>query len=94
MKVTTNNCLKVVRDLAKRNEPITSLALVEAMDIQKTERSTALDIAAGWISTLRRYGFLKALAGERVQGPHRQLKVYEITKWGKNYKKAKREEPT
>lgn len=86
MKVTTNKCLRTVRDLAKREAPITSQALVEALEIEDTEKSTALDIAAGWISTLRRYGFLKIVKGEKVQGPHRMLQVYKITDWGTRYK--------
>lgn len=91
MKATTNRVLRAARGLANRQEPITSQAIVDALQIQKTERSTALDIAAGWISTLRRYGFLKASRGEKVQGPHRQLQVYKITDWGLRYKTKRKE---
>lgn len=89
MKATTTRCLKAIRDLAKRGEPITSHALRDALGIQDTERSTALDVAAGWISTLRRYGFLKVAKGEKVKGPSRQVQVYKITDWGMWYKAEK-----
>jgi len=70
--------------------PITSQALAEAVGIQPTDRSAALDIAAGWISTLRRYGFLRVLRAEKVKGPQRRLQVYELTDWGMRYKAGKR----
>ncbi len=89
MKATTDRCLKVARDLDARGEPLTSQALVEAIRIQPTERSSALDIAAGWISTLRRYGFLKAVNGQKVPGPSRALQVYRLTDWGRRYKQKK-----
>jgi len=92
MKATTNRCMKVIRDLADAGEPITSLALRDLLKIKPTEKSTALDIAAGWISTLRRYGFLKVVKGEKVQGPQRPVQVYMITEWGKRYKNAKQGE--
>ena len=91
MKATTNKVLKAVRDLAKRNEPITSLAIVQLLDLKATERSTALDIAAGWISTLRRYGFLRICHGVKALGPQRQLQVYKITDWGLRYKTKRKE---
>jgi hypothetical protein len=94
MKATTNRCLKVIRDLAKRGEPITSQALRDALGILDTDRSTALDIAAGWISTLRRYGFLKVARGEKVQGPRRQIQVYRLTDWGMRYKAEKQAKRT
>jgi hypothetical protein len=89
MKATTDRCLKVARDLEARGEPLTSQALAEAIQIKETERSSALDIAAGWISTLRRYGFLKASRGEKVRGPSRHLQVYHLTDWGRRYKVKK-----
>ena len=92
MKATTDRCLKVARDLDARGEPITSQALVEAIKIKDTERSSALDIAAGWISTLRRYGLLKPAKGEKVPGPRRHLQVYRLTDWGRRYKQKKASE--
>ncbi len=89
MKATTNKCLKVMRDLAKAGDPITSMAIRDALKISDTERSSALDIAAGWISTLRRYGFLKVSRGVRAPGPTRSLQVYELTSWGIRYKEKK-----
>lgn len=75
-----------MRDLEEAGEPITSHALVEVLNIQDTELSTAMDIAAGWISTMRRYGFLAAVKGSKVDGPSRQLQVYRLTDWGRRYK--------
>ena len=93
MKATTDRCIKAMRKMAKYGKPITSQALVEAVGIKDTERSAALDIAAGWISTLRRYGLVRVSKGQSVDGPSRKLKVYELTEWGKRYKKdAKAEE--
>ena len=86
MKATTNKCLKVLRDLHEAGEPITSMALCEALEISDTDRSTAMDIAAGWISTLRRYGFLAISKGEKVDGPRRQVQVYRLTDWGQRFK--------
>jgi hypothetical protein len=83
-----------MRDLEAAGKPITSLALRDAVGIQDTERSTALDVAAGWISTLRRYGFLKALRGEKVPGPTRAVQVYRLTDWGKRYKIGKQSKQT
>lgn len=85
MKASTSSCLKAARDLEEAGQPVTSQALVEAVGIQPTKRSSAMDIAAGWISTLRRYGLLKAVKGERAPGPVRQLQVYRLTDWGKRY---------
>lgn len=86
MKATTDRCLKAMRKMAKAGEPITSQALVDAVGIDDTPRSSALDVAAGWISTLRRYGFLKISKGQKVKGAQRQLQVYELTDWGIRYK--------
>lgn len=94
MKATTSRCLKALRELEQSGEPLTSQALAEAVGIQPTERSSALDIAAGWISTLRRYGFLKASRGEKVQGPVRALQVYKLTDWGHRYKAGKQAKAT
>lgn len=92
MKATTTRCLNAARGLEKKGAPITSQSIMETVGIRETERSSAMDIAAGWISTLRRYGFLKAKKGEKVPGPARQLQVYELTDWGWRYKsKAKGE---
>lgn len=89
MKATTDGCLKAIRALAEKGEPITSQALCAAIGIKETERSSALDIAAGWLSTLRRYGFLKVLKGQKVKGPWRRLQVYALTDWGMRYKVRK-----
>ena len=85
-KSSIEKWVKALRQLAEEDLPITSQALVEAMKISDTDRSSALDIAAGWISTLRRYGFLRAVRGQKVSGPRRQLQVYELTNWGHRYK--------
>jgi hypothetical protein len=90
MKATTNRCLKAIRDLDQAGKPITSMALRDVLGIQPTALSTALDIAAGWISTLRRYGMLKVSRGERAQGPVRSVQVYELTDWGRRYKAGKK----
>ncbi len=87
MKANVNRYLKALRDLEGAGEPITSHGLMKAVGIEDTDRSTALDIAAGWISTLRRYGFLRILVGQKVDGPRRKLQVYQLTKWGWRYKK-------
>lgn len=89
MKSQVNQYVKVIREISFRGDPITSEALVEALDIQDTERSGAMDIAAGWISTLRRYGFLRAVKGVKVPGPRRSLQTYELTDWGKRFKAGK-----
>lgn len=94
MKATTNRCLKAIRDLEKRGAAITSLALRDAVGIPDTDRSTALDVAAGWISTLRRYGFLRVVKGARAPGPTRSVQVYELTDWGRRYKAGKQAKPT
>ena len=94
MKATTNRCLKAIRDLEKKGQPITSMALRDAIGIPDTNRSTALDVAAGWISTLRRYGFLKVSRGERAPGPVRSVQVYYLTDWGRRYKAGKLAKPT
>lgn len=94
MKATTNRCLKAMRDLEGSGKAITSQALRDALGIEDTEKSTALDIAAGWISTLRRYGFLKASKGEKAQGPTRAVQVYRLTDWGKRYKIGKQAKQT
>ena len=86
MKASVKSCIKLFRDLDSAEEPITSLALVEAFNIADTEKSTAMDIGAGWISTMRRYGFLRAVKGSKVDGPSRQLQVYQLTEWGRRYK--------
>jgi hypothetical protein len=78
--------VKAIRSLDSQEIPITSQAILEVVKIRDTERSTALDIAAGWISTLRRYGFLRISKGEKVQGPSRQVQVYRLTDWGRRYK--------
>jgi hypothetical protein len=93
MKATTNKCLKAIRDLDEKGEPVTSMALRDALNIPDTDRSTALDIAAGWISTLRRYGFLRAVRGKKVMGPRRSVQVYELTDWGRRYKVGKKAKP-
>jgi len=90
MKATTSRCLKAIRDLDEAGEPITSMAIRDVLGIQPTAKSTALDIAAGWISTLRRYGMLKISRGTRVQGPVRSVQVYELTDWGRRYKAGKK----
>jgi hypothetical protein len=77
--------LKAVREIALSGEPITSQALVVSLKLQGTDRSTALDIAAGWICNLRRWGFLKILRGVKVPGPRRSLQVYEMTDWGRRF---------
>ncbi len=86
MKASVKNCIKLFRDLDSAGDPITSMALVEAFGIADTERSTSMDIGAGWISTMRRYGFLRAVKGSKVDGPSRQLQVYQLTDWGRRYK--------
>jgi hypothetical protein len=48
-----------------------------------------MNIAAGWISTLRRYGFLRIVRGVKVRGPRRSLQTYELTDWGKRFKAGK-----
>ena len=78
--------VKALRSLDSEGIPITSQALLGAVKIRDTARSTALDIAAGWISTLRRYGFLSISKGEKVPGPSRHLQVYRLTDWGRRYK--------
>ena len=78
--------VKALRNLDSEGIPITSQALLGVVKIRDTERSTALDIAAGWISTLRRYGFLSVSKGQKVPGESRQLQVYRLTDWGKRYK--------
>jgi hypothetical protein len=89
MKATTNRCLKAIRAMEKAGDQITSMALRDALQIPATARSTALDVAAGWISTLRRYGFLRVAKGVRAPGPARSLQVYELTDWGHRYKAGK-----
>lgn len=83
--------LKAVREIAKTGAPITSEALANHMKLGETERSSALDLAAGWISNLRRWGFVRILRGVKVQGPQRHLQVYALTEWGKAFtgKKAR-----
>jgi hypothetical protein len=78
--------MKALRRLDKAGIPITSQALLKVVKIHETELSTPLDIAAGWISTFRRYGFLAVIKGEKVPGPKRQLQVYRLTEWGKKYR--------
>ena len=85
-KSSIEKWVEALREMEEEKTPITSLALVEAMEISDTDRSSALDIAAGWISTLRRYGLLKPVRGRKVDGPRRQLQVYELTNWGRRYK--------
>ena len=85
-KSSIEKWVKALRKMSEEERPITSQALVEVMRISDTDRSSALDIAAGWISTLRRYGFLRALRGSKVAGPRRRLQVYELTNWGHRYK--------
>jgi hypothetical protein len=86
MRPSLKQYVNALRELAGRGDPITSQALVDLLDIQDSENSSALKIAGGWISTLRRYGMLKAVKGQKVQGPERQLQVYELTDWGMRYK--------
>jgi hypothetical protein len=85
-KSSIEKWIKAFRKMSEDGTPITSLAVVEAMKISDTERSSALDIAAGWISTMRRYGLIRAVRGQKVSGPRRQLQVYELTNWGHRYK--------
>lgn len=89
MKANMTVCIKVIRAIDAAGGKITSYALLANVDIRDTERSTASDIAAGWISTLRRYGFLRVAKGEKVKGPSRQLQVYQLTDWGRRYKVRK-----
>ncbi len=92
MKITVTKCIKLIRELDKAGKPITSLAFVEAFDIQPTANSTPIDIGAGWISNLRRWGLVKRAAGRmKVDGAQRKLQVYEITDWGLRYKGKKQE---
>ena len=79
-------CLEAVREIASSGREITSASLLEIMNYQPTERSRAMDIAAGWIGNLRRWGYLKLVIGKKVQGPRRQLQVYALTRWGERYK--------
>lgn len=90
MKSSTLKILNAARALEKKGSPITSQSIMEAAGIRDSDRSSAMDISAGWISTLRRYGLLKASRGEKVRGPRRQVQVYVLTAWGRRYKsKAK-----
>lgn len=82
---TWEKCLEAVRTIARSGEPITSVALQALMKYPDTERSSALDIAAGWICNLRRWGYLRIKKGAKVQGPRRQLQVYELTSWGERF---------
>jgi hypothetical protein len=87
MKITVQKCLKLIRELAEAGEPITSQAFVDHFDIQPTKLSKALDIGAGWVSNLRRWGLIRRAPGRlKVDGPQRKLQVYEITEWGRKYK--------
>lgn len=78
--------LTAVRAIDSRGDPITSLALLEELDIQPTELSLAMEIAAGWISNLRRWGYIKRKTGVKVKGPQRSLQVYTLTDWGKMFR--------
>jgi hypothetical protein len=80
-------CLEAVRKISKSGEPITSAALLEIMRYQETDKSDPMDIAAGWICNLRRWGYLKIVRGEKVPGPSRQLQVYKLTSWGEQFHK-------
>lgn len=93
MKVTTKKFFKAVRDLHEKNLPITSLALRDALGIKDTEKSTALDIASGWISNLRRWGILRAARNQKVKGPSRWLQVYKLTAWGEKYRFGRKKAP-
>ena len=79
-------CLLGLRAIEERGDSITSIALLEEMGFEDTERTDAEDIASGWISTLRRGGFLKKQTGIKVKGPHRSLQVYKLTPYGIAFK--------
>jgi len=66
-----------------QNEPVpfTARDLTDTLGIERTEKSGATAIAAGWISTFRRWGYLK-LAGELKSTGGRPAKKYQLTAWG------------
>lgn len=78
--------LTAVRAIDSRGDPITSLALLEELDIKAAERSSAMAVSAGWISNLRRWGYIKRQSGVKVKGPQRILQVYALTDWGKTFR--------
>lgn len=90
MRVTTKICIVALRKMAEEGVPITSQALVDAIGIQPTELSTSLDIAAGWMSNMRRCGLIRSVRGVKVDGPQRKLQVYELTLWGQRFKAGKK----
>ena len=86
MKINTHNCIKAIRKMSDEGVPLTSQALLEAMRMEPTERSTAQELAAGWICNLRRCGLVRPVRGQKVDGPQRKLQVYELTRWGLRFK--------
>jgi len=70
----------------------TAADLAHAAKFEATERSKPEDIAAGWISKLVRWGYLRRAASperdnERRAG--RPVQWYELTAWGKMKEKPK-----
>jgi hypothetical protein len=71
--------------------PFTAADLATAAGFKATKKSRATDIAAGWISKLVRWGYVRALPvedGKKAAG--RPRRNYELTEWGLTKKAPRR----
>jgi hypothetical protein len=100
MDTTWFDVLKVARKVgseAKKDTvevfPFTAAQLAKAAGFKATERSKATDIAAGWISKLVRWGYVRRVEPSRDASPTtggRPQRFYELTNWGLIKKAPKR----
>lgn len=67
--------------------PFTAAQLAEEAGFKATERSGARDIAAGWISKLVRWGYVKRVGKDESAGG-RPVVRYELTTWGLKFRPA------
>jgi hypothetical protein len=92
--------LKAARNVGSKGKgdslkvfPFTAAQLADEAGFKATARSKATDIAAGWISKLVRWGYVRRV--ESPEGPARGVSgrpqgFYALTKWGVNKKAPKR----
>jgi hypothetical protein len=76
--------LEAVRRASHGGErEFSSFDLVPEAGFRPTRRSSAVQIASGWLSKLTRWGYVRRKGAE----PHgkRWVRLYALTKWGKSY---------
>jgi len=72
--------------------PFTAAQLADEAGFKATEHSRSTDIAAGWISKLVRWGYVRRVQSQTAQQSEggRPQMLYELTKWGLSKKSPKR----